>query len=78
MADPPGGVRALACPDPIPADLLATHLTWVPAGRPADVYGLPDGWRRHARTVGGLTLVVVAPDADAALAEAVLAGARAG
>lgn len=76
VGEPPPVVAAIACPDPIPADRLATHLTWVSAGTSPEVYGLPDGWRRVERTLGALTLVVVVPESELAVADAVLASAR--
>lgn len=73
-------VRAIACPEEVPAALRQVHLTWRHT-QPGDVEGAtPVGssgeWLRVGRVVGSAYLVVEVPAAELALAEQVLATAQ--
>lgn len=70
-------VRAIGCPDDVPAARQTMHLTW----RHADSFATgavvaADGWTRVSREVGSAVLTVVAPLDQRALAEQILGSAH--
>lgn len=71
-----GVTLAIGCDGTIPADRLVPHLVFSPANEVPVDPPLPQGWGRHSRTLGQVTLTVVTDTDGAALAEQILNSAE--